>query len=267
METDSLPEKGSPAATARSPEDEDLLQRSTKKTKRPRGSKETLGQSPLAETSQEAAFFAGLKSPDSTQWHRRGQRKMDNRTPGAGARGGTQAQKFNTNSGNLETGSRFAALEQLIEPDETQTLEGNRPTIIDTNPIRNLPNIRTNNHPRSQFDRRPNDRSQQGRQPQPTNRGGASGGRIGRGGAPRRAAELEHTVVRGSRNGKQVISTVVHHQRDSPEPSYRAEEEYDALGEPPDPNDSYANNQMEADTDMIDDTGQIGHMDHEGPDM
>nr|GMD16073.1 uncharacterized protein LOC109156274 [Ipomoea batatas] len=68
METESLPGKGSSAATTRSPEEEDLLQRSTKKTKRPRDNKETPGQTPLVDTVQEAALFAGLKSPDSANW-------------------------------------------------------------------------------------------------------------------------------------------------------------------------------------------------------
>ncbi|XP_031108885.1 uncharacterized protein LOC116013635 [Ipomoea triloba] len=68
MTEDSLSAKNSPAATARSPEDEDLLQRNTKKMKRPRDSTEKSNQVQPAEIGQETTTFAGLKSPDSTRW-------------------------------------------------------------------------------------------------------------------------------------------------------------------------------------------------------
>nr|GMD42425.1 uncharacterized protein LOC109156274 [Ipomoea batatas] len=65
---DSLPTMNSPAATTRSPEDEDLLQRSTKKTKRPRDPTEKSNRVQPAEIGQDSTTFAGLKSPDSTRW-------------------------------------------------------------------------------------------------------------------------------------------------------------------------------------------------------
>ncbi|XP_031097086.1 uncharacterized protein LOC116001342 [Ipomoea triloba] len=68
MAEDSLAETSSLAATPRSPEDEDLLQRSTKKTKRPRDSMEKSNQNQAADTGQETTTFADLKSPESTRW-------------------------------------------------------------------------------------------------------------------------------------------------------------------------------------------------------
>ncbi|XP_031096887.1 uncharacterized protein LOC116001136 [Ipomoea triloba] len=58
----------SPAATTRSPEDEDLLQRSTKKTKRPRERIETTDSLSSGNNAQEAQLLADLKSPESAQW-------------------------------------------------------------------------------------------------------------------------------------------------------------------------------------------------------
>ncbi|XP_031120258.1 uncharacterized protein LOC116023400 [Ipomoea triloba] len=66
--TETLSEAGSLAVTTRSPEDEDLLQRSTKKTKRPRSATATPGPTTPDDTVQETQFLADLKSPDSTQW-------------------------------------------------------------------------------------------------------------------------------------------------------------------------------------------------------
>nr|GME10406.1 uncharacterized protein LOC109174707 [Ipomoea batatas] len=67
--TEELSERGSPrAATALSPEDEDLLRRSTKKTKRGRDLSKQPSTSPIDGIIQETPMSAGLKSPDSTQW-------------------------------------------------------------------------------------------------------------------------------------------------------------------------------------------------------
>ncbi|XP_031098763.1 uncharacterized protein LOC116002705 [Ipomoea triloba] len=72
------------------------------------------------------------------------------------------------------------------------------------------------------------------RQPNTANRGNQRG-RGGRGGAPRRAAaETEHTVVRGRTYGKQISTTVVHHQTDIPESSCRNDMDVELLGDPPD---------------------------------
>nr|GLL31240.1 uncharacterized protein LOC109179535 isoform X2 [Ipomoea trifida] len=297
METESLSGKGSSAATTRSAEEVDLLQRSTKKTKRPRDNKETPGQTPLADTVQEAALFAGLKSPDSANLRtpcevegatprdtrdqqppregnqtkeaqaktkeRRGQRRADNRTPGVTNRGRIQAQHPSANLGILETSSRYAALDYLTEIETNPASEGYLPTTTFNNPPRNLPNIRTNSHPQSQTTRRSDVQLQRNIQPQSAGRG-AHGGRNGRSGAPRHAAaESEHTVVRGSRLGKQVATTVVQH--DIPETSSRAYIDHNVLGEPPDLARIFDNNQLEADADMVDDTSQSGQIDQDGP--
>ncbi|XP_031106253.1 uncharacterized protein LOC116010899 [Ipomoea triloba] len=67
--TEELSERGSPqAATALLPEDEDLLRRSTKKTKRGRDSSKQPSTSPIDGIIQETPMSAGLKSSDSTQW-------------------------------------------------------------------------------------------------------------------------------------------------------------------------------------------------------
>nr|GMD78405.1 hydroxyphenylpyruvate reductase-like [Ipomoea batatas] len=66
MET--LSERSSPAATARSPEDQDLLERSTKKSKRGRNSDEAGLASPSVDIVQETLDLADLKSPESVQW-------------------------------------------------------------------------------------------------------------------------------------------------------------------------------------------------------
>nr|GMD22350.1 uncharacterized protein LOC109150807 [Ipomoea batatas] len=85
---------------------------------------------------------------------------------------------------------------------------------------------------------------------------GAHVNRAGRGGIPRRAAaEYEHTVVRGSKTGKQTISTVVNNQYDPPESSRRNDMDYELLGDPPDAARTFLNMQEDNDATMSEEFG------------
>ncbi|XP_031101934.1 uncharacterized protein LOC116005836 [Ipomoea triloba] len=66
--TETLSEENSPAATTRSPEEDDLLQRSTKKTKRGRASTGNTSLGLAKGIVQETPMRIGFKSPESTQW-------------------------------------------------------------------------------------------------------------------------------------------------------------------------------------------------------
>nr|GMD89647.1 uncharacterized protein LOC109179535 isoform X2 [Ipomoea batatas] len=190
-----------------------------------------------------------------TRKERRGQRRGDNRTPGTLDRGRQQTQQTNANTENLVANSRYAALENLEDPAATPAFEGNVPVTKSPIPPKNLPRIRTSNYPQPQTKRRTH-QFQPRNQPQTASRG--AGGRGGRGGAPRRAAaESEHTVVRGSRHGKRVVSIVVHHHNNSPEPSHRFDMDANAIGDPPDLTGTPGNTLAETAVAMDDDTGQF----------
>lgn len=65
---ETLSETVTPTATTRSPEDQDLLERSTKKSKRGRELEERVGFKPDDELVHETPLSAGLKTPKSAQW-------------------------------------------------------------------------------------------------------------------------------------------------------------------------------------------------------
>nr|GME07552.1 uncharacterized protein LOC109192823 [Ipomoea batatas]GME12993.1 uncharacterized protein LOC109192823 [Ipomoea batatas] len=158
----------------------------------------------------------------------------------------------------METSSRYAALEHLTDTEMVPSNDGNMPTPTARNLTRSLPAIRTTPHIQTQEIHGPIPQQALGSQAQHNGRG-AYRGRGGRGGPPRRAAaEIEHTVVRGSRNGKQITTTVVHHQYDHPESSNRTEVDYDLLGEPPDLARVFTDSPGAEVSTMDDDTGQLG---------
>nr|GMD52542.1 uncharacterized protein LOC109179535 isoform X2 [Ipomoea batatas] len=66
--TETLFKEGMPAATNQSPKDDDLLQRSSKKTKRGRGTSEHNRSKSMEGIVQETPLGAGLMSPESNQW-------------------------------------------------------------------------------------------------------------------------------------------------------------------------------------------------------
>ncbi|XP_031095268.1 uncharacterized protein LOC115999567 [Ipomoea triloba] len=142
---------------------------------------------------------------------------------------------------------------------ETEYAQGNNIPVAPFNSTpKNLPRIRTS--PQTQQTQRVTNQErtpqpQNLRQPQPSGRG-AHGNRGGRGGAPRRAAaESEHTIVRGSRLGKQITNTVVHNQCDIPESSYRTDMDYELLGDPPNVPRGSSSRPNDVDATMSDETG------------
>lgn len=135
----------------------------------------------------------------------------------------------------------------------------NAPLMVTNSTPRNLSRIRTTQHPHTSIAQNQTHQSQQLKKSRPTRRG-AYGGRGGRGGVPNRAvAESEHTVVRGSKNGKQISTMVIHHQYDPPESSQRAGIDYELLGNPPDLARVFVNRTDHADDAiMSDNAGQLG---------
>nr|GMD17801.1 uncharacterized protein LOC109192823 [Ipomoea batatas] len=159
----------------------------------------------------------------------------------------------------METGSRYAALDNLTNTEMVPAQAGYVPLPTPRNFTRNLPAIRTTPHTQMQELHDPTPQQALGSQTQHNVRG-TFRGRGGRGGPPRRAAaETEHTVVRGSRSGKQVTTTVVHHQHAHPESSNRTEDDYGLLGEPPNLGRAFTDDLGADDSVMEDDTGQLGH--------
>nr|GMD02618.1 uncharacterized protein LOC109164574 [Ipomoea batatas] len=192
-----------------------------------------------------------------TRKDRRGQR-MENHNSGSHNRDRNRNQPNYTNPAGLVTNSRYAVLEQMND-NETEYAQGNNIPVAPFNSTpKNLPRIRTS--PQTQQTQRVTNQEripqpQNFTQPQPRGRGGL-GNRGGRGGAPRRAAaESEHTVVRGSRLGKQVASTVVHNQCDMPESSHRTDMDYELLGDPPDIPRGSSSRLNDVDATMSDETG------------
>nr|GMC63017.1 uncharacterized protein LOC109179535 isoform X2 [Ipomoea batatas] len=290
-----------PATTARSTEEQDLLQRSTKKSKRGRDSTVITPRMATDEVIQEIPLSAGLMSPESAHWRtpvetpNQAWRKNDykgnfgswmlvsKRDRRYQMRGGNQSsarqqgpvrhqgETMNKSARRFETSSRYAILEGLEENEESVPQE-----LACTPPINqvmntNLPWIRTNQHTKKTTEQPRSKESasrvsfvqEQARYTHSPNRGGTRG-RGGRSWVPKQAAaEAEHTVVRGLNRGKQITSTVVHHVYDQPESSHMEDIEYQFKEDPPDAERIFTNPPEPPGENMADANRVNGQFGHE----
>lgn len=201
---------------------------------------------------------------------RKGPQKGGFRSPGQAAFEQQQNRTSNMGTQRLTTNSRFAILEGLEEGGEgdrnndmqmTNYQNGdntNLPSLgADRIPYVPLPKIRTNQRSQQTRMQVPDQQRTMVRQNVDSGRGGFRG-RGGRGNPPKRAAaESEHTVVRGSNKGKQIVTTVVRHTNDEPGTSNLNVFDYALVGDPPDVPNVFAGNLGEQFDAQMDDVGQL----------
>nr|GMC60628.1 uncharacterized protein LOC109169367 [Ipomoea batatas] len=246
--SDSLSEMTTPAMTARSTEEQDLLQRSTKKSKRGHDSTVITPRMATDEVIQETPLSAGLMSPESAHWRTpvetlnqawrsKEQRNFDEDEAGLEIPNERREPIFRSTTGSRETSRPGEENEESVPQELACTPPINQ--VMNTN----LPWIRTNQHTKKTTEQPRSKESasrvsfvqEQARYTHSPNRGGTRG-RGGRSWVPKQAAaEAEHTVVRGLNRGKQITSTVVHHVYDQPESSHMEDIEYQFKEDPPPP--------------------------------
>lgn len=188
---------------------------------------------------------------------RRGQRRGGIPPTGTPPNGRNQSPPANTGGRVTLANSRFAILDGLNDNDGETQVTPRTNMVADQSFQKKLPTIRTTQTQQAPMIQSQTPYQAPNRQPNTANRGNQRG-RGGRGGAPRRAAaETEHTVVRGRNYGKQISTTVVHHQTDIPESSCRNDMDFELLGDPPDIPRVFANRPVDHDEHMFDDGGQF----------
>nr|GMD34288.1 uncharacterized protein LOC109175482 [Ipomoea batatas] len=222
----SLSEQTPTTATHRLLEDQDLLERSTKKPKHFRGAPMASPHHPTEDDMQDSPVASGGATPDS------GQADQDDNESTRRARTvfkQTPPEKYGSwmlvtkqkrgnrpraQNQNVEVAAKYTT---RTEPRQNFSYLGNNgPDITRPTVYPRLPQIRTNSRsqaqPLEQRKANANQRvhPQQHNPGQPSSRGDPRD-RATRGGPPNRAAaEAKHTVVRGSNKGKAISTTVLH---------------------------------------------------------